>query len=124
MKKPYRVVAAAACVLLGLDAPVLAKTCYEIIDSGNNLVYQSTIPPIEMAGEGWAAAQAKLRGDGDHLRWYESNDCIGRTTGRASAKDAAKGPVGFDPDIILKGTADFQSPAAGSRYGSSSAGGR
>jgi hypothetical protein len=64
--------------LLGLIAVVgnaHAITCYEIVDSGDETLYRATVPPFPLDGPNWSAAQDRLRKEGRHLLWFDSQNC-------------------------------------------------
>ena len=65
--------------LLGLIAGVIgnahAISCYEIVDSGDDTLYRATVPPFPLDGPEWNAAQARLRKEGRHLLWFDSQNC-------------------------------------------------
>jgi len=65
--------------LLGLIAGVVgnahAFTCYEIVDSADETLYRASKPPFPLDGPEWSAAQARLRKEGRHLLWFDSQNC-------------------------------------------------
>ena len=65
--------------LLGLIAGVVgnahAITCYEIVDSGDNTLYRAVVPPFPLDGSQWSAAQDRLRKEGRHLLWFDTQNC-------------------------------------------------
>ena len=105
----FRIFAAAA-LLLGASSFVEAVPCFEIIDSGNNVTYRSSVPPVALSGPEWESAQQRYSKSGQHLRWYETQYCSSAVSAPPRDESDSKEPAGFDPNVVLRATAPFKSP--------------
>ncbi len=64
--------ASATCVFTA--APAHAIICYVIYDRNENVIYQSTYPPLDMSNAGMPERDA-LRRRGEHLTFGEISEC-------------------------------------------------
>jgi hypothetical protein len=64
--------ASASCVLAA--SPAQAIMCYVVYDRGENIIYQSTYPPVDMSNAGTPDRDA-LRRRGEHLTFGDINQC-------------------------------------------------
>ena len=55
-------------------SPAHAIMCYVIYDRGDNVIYQSTYPPLDMSNAGYAQREA-LRARGQHLTFGDVPKC-------------------------------------------------
>jgi hypothetical protein len=55
-------------------SPAQALICYIVYDRNENVIYQSTYPPLDMSSEGFAQREA-LRLRGEHLTFGDINEC-------------------------------------------------
>jgi hypothetical protein len=62
----------AACV--AATSPARAVICYVIYDRGENVIYQSTYPPLDMSNAGYDQREA-LRTRGEHLTFGDVDRC-------------------------------------------------
>ncbi len=63
-----------ACVA-GAPVAVRAVTCYEIVDDSDRTLYRATVPPFQMDGSAWNAAQTRLRAQRHYLMWFDTVNC-------------------------------------------------
>ena len=65
--------------LIGLVAGIAgnahAITCYEIVDASDRTLYRAVVPPFPLEGSAWSTAQTRLRAQGQHLLWFDTNAC-------------------------------------------------
>ena len=67
--------------------PVLAGTCYAVIDRSNAVIYRDTRPPVDLSNAGTPAREA-MRKRGELLIVYDAATCA--TIGRShTARDRA-----------------------------------
>jgi len=66
------ILASATCGLAA--SPAHAIICYVIYDRGDNVIYQSTYPPLDMSNAGYAQREA-LRARGQHLTFGDVPKC-------------------------------------------------
>jgi hypothetical protein len=62
-------------LIAGVSGNAQAITCYEIVDASDSTLYRAAIPPFPLDGSGWSAGQARLRQQGRHLLWFDTNTC-------------------------------------------------
>ena len=55
-------------------SPAHALICYVIYDRNENVIYQSTYPPVDMSSAGFAQREA-LRARGEHLTFGDIEQC-------------------------------------------------
>ena len=55
-------------------SPAHALICYVIYDRNENVIYQSTYPPVDMSSAGYAQREA-LRARGEHLTFGDIEQC-------------------------------------------------
>jgi len=65
------ILASASCIVAA--SPAQAIICYVIYDRGENVIYQSTYPPVDMSNAG-APERDALRRRGDHLTFGDVNE--------------------------------------------------
>ena len=84
-----------ACIVgaaLGATAaPVLAGTCYEVIDRNDVVIYRDRRPPVDLSIAG-APEREAMRNRGEFLMFFETETCVGlgrsaATGGRALTAD-------------------------------------
>jgi len=68
-----------ALILAGMTSiaaatPADALICYVIYDRSENVIYQSTYPPVDMSNSGYAERDA-LRARGEHLTFGDVANC-------------------------------------------------
>lgn len=61
-----------ACI--AATSPARAVICYVIYDRGENIIYQSTYPPLDMSSAGYDQREA-LRARGEHLTFGDIDKC-------------------------------------------------
>jgi hypothetical protein len=66
------VLVCAACI--AVTSPAHAIMCYVIYDRGENVIYQSTYPPMDMSNAGYPQREA-LRARGEHLTFGDVAKC-------------------------------------------------
>jgi hypothetical protein len=117
-----------------------AVTCYVVMDRNDNVVYRSTVPPVDLSDQG-AAARERMRQRGEYLMFGDYDMCPGITffTGAGGSKGLAldeivggmpalpaaggASPVrGVDPNAAVPPSRGSGQPAA--RAPARSAGGR
>jgi hypothetical protein len=64
--------ACASC--LAAASPAQAIICYVIYDRGENIIYQSTYPPLDMSNAGYVQRES-LRARGEHLTFGDVPKC-------------------------------------------------
>jgi len=118
VRRPLVLLTIAAALALSAGAAE-AATCYVLFDRFDNVVYRSTVSPIDLSDQG-AAARAALRQRGEYLLVMDSDRCAPVTFvfGAAGSKTLSLDETvgGFPPDNPSTGPA---SPKA--RRGSSAA---
>ena len=62
-------------LMAGIAGNVHAITCYEIVDGSDRTLYRAVVPPFPMEGSAWSTAQTRLRAQGQHLLWFDTNAC-------------------------------------------------
>jgi hypothetical protein len=65
-----------------------ASPCYVVLDKSNNVIYQSTHPPVDLSVQG-AAARDAMRHRGEFMESFESQRCVERNARSASGKGEA-----------------------------------
>jgi hypothetical protein len=63
-----------AVAYVAAASPAQALICYVIYDRNENVIYQSTYPPLDMSSAGFAQREA-LRARGEHLTFGDINEC-------------------------------------------------
>jgi len=63
-----------AVAYVAAAAPAHALICYVIYDRNENVIYQSTYPPLDMSSAGYAQREA-LRARGEHLTFGDIPQC-------------------------------------------------
>ena len=66
------IIAIASCIAAA--SPAHALICYVVYDRSENVIYQSTYPPVDMSNAGYPQREA-LRARGEHLTFGDSNEC-------------------------------------------------
>lgn len=84
--------ALAAAAIIGVAAPATATNCYVIVDRSNEVIYQGTMPPIDLSAEGTAERDA-LRQRGQQLIAMDSERCPAIDRARIAGKG---GPASVD----------------------------
>ena len=82
---------AALAVATGVAA---ASTCYVVLDAKDTIVYQASIPPVDMSDRG-AAARDALRKNGNYLLFMETERCfpIGFESGEVFSRQSNTGSI-------------------------------
>lgn len=70
--RPTLVLLAAAAVTFSAGAH--GFTCYQLFDRSDNVIYRSTLPPVDMSSEGDQAREA-LRARGQYLLFVDAEKC-------------------------------------------------
>jgi hypothetical protein len=84
-----------AGVALALPAGVAdAYTCYMLLDAKDSIVYQDTIPPVDMSEQGMAARDA-LRQLGNYLLIVELDHCLPQSAAPGSAGASPATPADY-----------------------------
>ena len=89
--------AACGMVLLSLGAPASAVNCYQIWDARDNLVYQSILPPFDLARPAFDRAMANLRSQSRTFIFFDTSDC----TIAGSSLTGPQSVASNDPASIL-----------------------
>jgi hypothetical protein len=67
---------AVAIVAFAWSASASAVTCYQVFDRNDNVVYRSTVPPVDLSDKG-AAAREAMRQRGEYLMFGDFDKCPG-----------------------------------------------
>jgi hypothetical protein len=106
--------------LASLAGPAAAAPCYVVLDRSDNVVYQGTLPPVDLSSAGDAARDA-LRKRGDVLINFDTTNCPQRKPSLANGKSEAS------VDEIVAGIRSYslegRSSDPGAAGGASSGGG-
>lgn len=89
-----------------------AVTCYTLIDRSDKLLYQNSLPPVDMSDQG-AAARESLRRRNEYLLVADVDNC--------PSIAAVEGATGYRPesvDEIVGGMRSYLSSGGVSRRGS------
>ena len=62
-------------LFLSLGVPAHAVNCFQIWDARENLVYQSIVPPFDLARPAFDRAMANLRAQGRTFIFFDTPDC-------------------------------------------------
>lgn len=89
--------AACGMVLLSLGAPAFAVNCYQIWDARDNLVYQSILPPFDLARPAFDRAMANLRSQSRTFIFFDTPEC----TIAGSSLTGPQSVASNDPAAIL-----------------------
>ena len=115
MRKLWIMIAAFAAA--ALPGTASAVVCYTLFDKGDNVLYQDSVPPIDMSERG-AAARDAMRQHHEYLLVYEVEHC--------PSIAAASGSTGYHPatvDEIVAGMRPFAPTVPGASVGRPSSGG-
>ena len=84
-------------LFLALGFPAYGVNCYQIWDARENLVYQSTFPPFDLATPAFDRAMANLRSQRRTFIFFDTPDCaiVGISVG------GPESPGSADPASIL-----------------------
>jgi len=74
MMRRLSILAAALAAAAVFSGAANAITCYTVLDSSNNAIYQDTQPPVDMSETG-AAAREAMRARKDFLTVSETDKC-------------------------------------------------
>ena len=99
-------------LVAGIAGNVHAITCYEIIDASDNTLYRAAVPPFALEGSAWNNGQARLRAQGRHLMWFDTNICPENFSGTAYA--SLKPPE--DATALLPSRRGFRGMTSGAIY--------
>jgi hypothetical protein len=82
--------AALAAAIAAMAAPAAAVTCYVVMDRSDNVIYRSTVPPVDLSDQG-KPARERMRERGEYLMFGEFEQCPGVTffTGAGGSKGLA-----------------------------------
>src|ERR1700756_465690 len=89
MRKLWIIVAAPAAA--ALPGAANAIVCYTLLDKGDNVLYQDSVPPIDMSDSG-AALRSGMRQRNEYLMIYEVDRC--------PSVVAALGSTGYRPATV------------------------
>jgi hypothetical protein len=95
------ILAAALAAAAVFPGAVNAITCYTVLDSSNNAIYQDTQPPVDMSETG-AAAREAMRARKDYLTVYDTDRCP-----QVTAPLGANGYRTASVDEIVSGMREF-----------------
>lgn len=70
--RPY--LALLTAVITAYSAGAQAFTCYQLFDHSDNVIYRSTLPPVDMSMDGDQAREA-LRSRGQYLMFVDFDKC-------------------------------------------------
>ena len=115
MRKLWIVIAALAAA--GFSGASNAIVCYTLLDKGDNVLYQDSVPPLDMSDSG-AALRTGLRQRNEYLLIYEIDNC--------PTVVAAAGSTGYRPatvEEIVSGMRAYASPGRGPTAGAGRIGG-
>ena len=90
-----------AAAAAALAAPARATPCYVVIDRADNVIYQSTKPPVDLSVRGDAARDA-MRRRGELMEMFDSQACTERSARSVSGKGEAS------VDEIVAGIRPYQ----------------
>ena len=65
-----------------------ASPCYVVLDKSDNVIYQSTHPPVDLSTKG-AAARDAMRHRGEFMEVFNSNKCVEHSARSRSGKGEA-----------------------------------
>ncbi len=74
MRYTYVSRAFVAAVLVAASAPATAVNCYLIVDRSNDVIYQGTVPPVDLSDDG-APARDAMRANGQQLIAMDADRC-------------------------------------------------
>jgi hypothetical protein len=115
MRKLWIVIAALAAA--GFSVTSHAIVCYTLLDKGDNVLYQDSVPPLDMSDTG-TALRAGLRQRNEYLLIYEIDNC--------PTVVAAAGSTGYRPatvEEIVSGMRAYASASRGPTAGAGRVGG-
>ena len=73
--RAFRLSCAVAATLLSVAAtPVAARSCFVIVDKTNDVIYQSSFPPVDLSDDGTPARDA-MRARGQQLIAMDTDTC-------------------------------------------------
>jgi hypothetical protein len=98
------ILAAALAAATVLPGAANAMTCYSVLDSTDNTIYQDTQPPVDMSETG-AAAREAMRARKDFLTVSETDKCP-----QVTAPLGATGYRTASVDEIVGGMREFAKP--------------
>jgi hypothetical protein len=114
MRLAYVAAALALAMLAGAAAPAAAFNCYAIVDRTNEVIYQDTLPPIDLSDEGDAARNA-LRAKGQQLITMNTDRCPAidraRIAGNGGSATVEEIVAGMRPAIPYGTAASASAPA-------------
>jgi hypothetical protein len=96
--------------------PVLATTCYEVIDRSDVVIFRATRSPVDLSDKG-APARAAMRSRGELLVIFDVGTCVvfGRTSATGSRTLTADEIVAeFQPFAGKSGWGTYSSRVGGS----------
>jgi hypothetical protein len=70
---PALILAGMTCIAAA--TPAQAVICYVIYDRNENIIYQSTYPPMDMSSAGYSERDDALRAWGEHLTFGDIDKC-------------------------------------------------
>jgi hypothetical protein len=111
--------ALAAAAIIVAAAPAVAGNCYVIVDRSNEVIYQSTTPPIDLSDEA-AAERDALRQHGQQLIAMDSERCPAIDRAQVAGKGA---PASVDAIVAGMRSTVTSSTAANRQAASASASG-
>lgn len=95
------ILAAALAAVAVFPGAANAITCYSVLDSTDNTIYQDTQPPVDMSETG-AAAREAMRARKDYLTVYDTDRCP-----QVTAPLGATGYRTASVDEIVSGMREF-----------------
>lgn len=131
-------------LIAGFAGNVHAITCYEIVDASDRTLYRAVVPPFPLEGPAWSSAQTRLRAQGQHLLWFDTNACpedfsspayastkvseeatdllpsrrgaaVGAIYTRELSSPASAGPSGRAPVVVVPAGAPVTAPPAAAK---------
>ncbi len=115
MRKLWIIVAALAAV--AFSGAANAIVCYTLLDKGDNVLYQDSVPPLDMSDTG-KTQRAASRQRNEYLLVYEMESC--------PSVAAAAGSTGYRPatvDEIVSGMRAYATAGRGPTAGAGRIGG-
>ena len=101
------ILAAALAAAAAFPGAANAITCYTVLDSNNNAIYQDTQPPVDMSETG-AAAREAMRARKDFMTVSDTDKCP-----QVVAPLGASGYRTASVDEIVSGMREFARAGAG-----------
>ena len=104
--------ALAAAVIVVASPAAAAFNCYVIVDSSNEVIYQASVPPLDLSDDG-APARDALRARGQQLVIMDADRCPAIDRGRIAGKG---GPAPVEEIVAgMRSAVSFGSSGSGTQ---------